>query len=175
MLYLGRYIIMMMGIFSSYAGFLYNDIYSKGFDIFTTSWTLPKNDVKKYEVMHHSSLDYFTKFLSKWFHTPCRICICIQYTLYTILNTYRYFIGHPKRMKSCIQLTHISFSYSSSDYVTLDPKYDYTQPYFYGIDPFWIIAENELTFFNSYKMKLSVILGLCQMTFGLCLSCVNYR
>ena len=65
--------------------------------------------------------------------------------------------------------------YTSSDSVTLDPKYDYGPPYYYGIDPMWILSENKLTYLNSYKMKLSVILGLSQMTFGLFISLSNYR
>ena len=59
--------------------------------------------------------------------------------------------------------------------MTLDPKYDYTQPYFYGIDPMWVMAENKLTFLNSYKMKMAVIIGLSQMTFGLFVGLANYR
>ena len=45
MLYYGRYIIMMMGIFASYSGLLYNEIYSKGFDIFGSSWRMPNDDI----------------------------------------------------------------------------------------------------------------------------------
>jgi len=32
--------------------------------------------------------------------------------------------------------------------------------YPYGFDPKWYIADNELQQFNSYKMKLSVIVGV---------------
>ena len=36
-----------------------------------------------------------------------------------------------------------------------------------GFDPKWIRAENELNYFNSYKMKFAVIIGVAQMTLGI--------
>ena len=42
-----------------------------------------------------------------------------------------------------------------------------------GMDPAWHISSNELLFFNSFKMKLSVILGILQMFMGTCLKGSN--
>ena len=57
----------------------------------------------------------------------------------------------------------------------LDPNSnDFSRAYPYGIDTIWNIAENSITFTNSLKMKLSIILGVTQMLFGVGLSLVNH-
>lgn len=48
-------------------------------------------------------------------------------------------------------------------------------PYPFGFDPVWKSAKTGLLFFNSYKMKLSILLGVAQMLLGICLSYGNAR
>ena len=42
-----------------------------------------------------------------------------------------------------------------------------------GVDPIWGIAENKLAYVNSLKMKLSILLGVAHMTFGLACKTAN--
>ncbi|KAK9504269.1 hypothetical protein O3M35_010643 [Rhynocoris fuscipes] len=108
----GRYIILMMGLFSMYTGLLYNDMFSKSLNIFGSSWS-------------------------------------INYNKSTVL---------------------------SNNILQLNPKYeDYDKkPYPFGIDPVWQVSENKIIFLNSYKMKLSIILGVLHMIFGVFLSTANH-
>ncbi|XP_059112539.1 V-type proton ATPase 116 kDa subunit a 4 [Peromyscus eremicus] len=116
----GRYLILLMGVFSIYTGLIYNDCFSKSFNIFGSSWSVQpmfRNGTWNAHVME------------------------------------------------------------KSQYLQLDPAVPgvYSgNPYPFGIDPIWNLASNKLTFLNSYKMKMSVILGIIQMTFGVILSLFNH-
>jgi V-type H+-transporting ATPase subunit a len=46
--------------------------------------------------------------------------------------------------------------------------------YPFGVDPEWHNTTTELSFYNSLKMKLSVIIGIIQMSFGLILGLTNH-
>ncbi|VDN55879.1 unnamed protein product [Dracunculus medinensis] len=116
----GRYIILLMGLFSIHAGILYNDAFSKSFNIFGSSWRIPFPMTE----------------IDSW-------------------------IGKTKEMD--VELPP-------------DPSFEHNRgPYPFGIDPIWNLGENKLNFLNSLKMKLSVIIGISQMTFGVILSLMNYR
>lgn len=45
--------------------------------------------------------------------------------------------------------------------------------YPFGFDPKWYVSPNELSFFNSFKMKMAVILGVIQMSLGICMKGLN--
>uniref|UniRef100_A0AAX7UBC2 V-type proton ATPase subunit a n=1 Tax=Astatotilapia calliptera TaxID=8154 RepID=A0AAX7UBC2_ASTCA len=108
----GRYIILMMGLFSIYTGLIYNDCFSKSLNIFGSGWSV--------------------KAINKTLQTNALL--------------------------------------------TLDPNVSgvFNGPYPFGIDPIWNLAVNRLSFLNSYKMKMSVVIGVIHMSFGVVLSVFNH-
>ncbi len=61
--------------------------------------------------------------------------------------------------------------YKNVDTVAVRKDNDCVYPF--GLDPKWYVASNELAFFNSLKMKVSVILGVIHMLFGIFLRGLN--
>ncbi|XP_036446478.1 V-type proton ATPase 116 kDa subunit a isoform X1 [Colossoma macropomum] len=121
MVFSGRYIILLMGIFSIYTGIIYNDCFSKSLNVFGSGWSVRP---------------MFTASEANW--------------------TFETLEGN--RM------------------LQLDPAVQgvFGGPYPIGIDPIWNLASNKLTFLNSFKMKMSVILGVIHMLFGVTLSLFNH-
>jgi len=58
------------------------------------------------------------------------------------------------------------------DYPNLDGSGIHKQ-YVFGADPVWKGASNELLYYNSVKMKMSVIIGVIQMSLGIFLHLLN--
>uniref|UniRef100_A0A452TA41 V-type proton ATPase subunit a n=2 Tax=Ursus TaxID=9639 RepID=A0A452TA41_URSMA len=116
MFFNGRYILLLMGLFSVYTGLIYNDCFSKSVNLFGSGWNV--------SAMYSSS------------HAPAEHSRVLQ----------------------------------------LDPSVPgvFQGPYPLGIDPIWNLATNRLTFLNSFKMKMSVILGIIHMTFGVILGIFNH-
>jgi len=101
MVFSGRYLILLMGAFSIFTGFMYNDIFSKSLFIWKSGWDWKNNNG----------------------------------LLEGVSN------GHV---------------------------------YPFGLDPRWNGAENYLIFVNSYKMKMSIVMGVIQMSFAICLQVPNH-
>lgn len=99
MAFFGRYIMLMMGVFSMFTGLLYNDAFSKAFTFFPSAWEWKLPD-----------------------------------------------------------------GYKEGDSVTGHLNSDgYRYPF--GLDWAWHETENELLFSNSYKMKLSILMGWAHVCF----------
>ena len=47
-------------------------------------------------------------------------------------------------------------------------------PYAVGVDPVWHGTKTELLFINSMKMKMSILMGMAQMTLGIFMSLLNF-
>uniref|UniRef100_A0A8C5YMI9 V-type proton ATPase subunit a n=1 Tax=Marmota marmota marmota TaxID=9994 RepID=A0A8C5YMI9_MARMA len=115
----GRYLLLLMGLFSIYTGFIYNECFSRATTIFPSGWSVA--------AMANQS-GWSDAFLSQ----------------------------HPL--------------------LTLDPNVTgvFLGPYPFGIDPVWSLATNHLSFLNPFKMKMSVILGVTHMAFGVLLGVFNH-
>jgi V-type H+-transporting ATPase subunit a len=108
----GRYLILLMGLFSIYTGFIYNEFFAVPIDLFG----------------------------SRWKYTASSVMAC--------------------GIDNCDVPGEV-----------LPPL----SPYPFGFDPVWKASKTGLVFFNSFKMKLSIVLGVCQMVMGICLSYSNAK
>lgn len=108
MVYYGRYIALVMAIFSVFTGLIYNDVFSKSMTLFPSQW--------------------------EW---------------------------NPPE------------NYIEGTQISAKLKGDYRYPF--GLDWMWHGTDNDLLFSNSYKMKMSIILGWAHMTYSLCFAYINAR
>ncbi|XP_076005754.1 V-type proton ATPase 116 kDa subunit a isoform X15 [Genypterus blacodes] len=121
MVFAGRYIILLMGMFSIYTGIIYNDCFSKSLNMFGSGWSVR-------QMFGSKGANWTTETLD------------------------------------------------GNAVLQLDPAVPgvFGGPYPLGIDPIWNLASNKLTFLNSFKMKMSVVLGVIHMIFGVSLSLFNH-
>lgn len=108
MVYYGRYIALVMAVFSVYTGLIYNDVFSKSMTLFSSQWEWDPPD-----------------------------------------------------------------NYVEGTQISAKLKGDYRYPF--GLDWMWHGTDNDLLFSNSYKMKMSIILGWAHMTYSLCFAYINAR
>ncbi|TQW00542.1 hypothetical protein V2A60_001620 [Cordyceps javanica] len=110
MVFYGRYIALVMAVFSLFTGLIYNDAFSKSMTLFPSAWEykLPETGYKAGE------------------------------TIEGTLNEHGY-------------------------------------RYPFGLDPAWHGTDNDLLFSNSFKMKMSILLGWAHMTYSLIFSYINAR
>jgi V-type H+-transporting ATPase subunit a len=121
-----RYIILMMGLFATYCGLIYNDFMAIPLWLFDSCY-----DLHEVEPLH----------------------------LEPALNSTDGSLPPPPPLHG----EHPKMSISYRD--------DCVYPV--GVDPAWYLGTNELSFLNSLKMKLSVILGVLQMSLGICMKAFN--
>ena len=87
---------------------------------------------------------------------------------------YNDFFSIPIDAGSCYNITGLSKGSTSERLIIEETNGEKKYcSYRFGLDPVWYIANNELTFINSLKMKLSVILGVIQMILGIILKGLN--
>lgn len=81
---------------------------------------------------------------------------------------YNDFLSVPLYFNSCYHKSEIKED-KEEKLLTKDKECNYK----FGLDPVWMISNNELAFINSLKMKFSVIIGVFQMTLGIVLKGIN--
>jgi V-type H+-transporting ATPase subunit a len=108
-------------------------------------------------------------------NTKSVLCEILPYRyLVLLLGVFASFSGFLYNEFASVPLNFISTCYDvkGADEETLE-RSDPSCVHPTSIDPIWYASVNELQFINSYKMKLSVILGVTHMTLGVILKGFN--
>eukprot|EP01123_Difflugia_compressa_P003558 TRINITY_DN1468_c0_g1_i3.p1 TRINITY_DN1468_c0_g1~~TRINITY_DN1468_c0_g1_i3.p1 ORF type:complete len:560 (+),score=76.67 TRINITY_DN1468_c0_g1_i3:40-1680(+) len=83
---------------------------------------------------------------------------------------YNEFFSLPMNFGSAWAL-QVGKNFDNSTFTRLD--FTPSKTYAFGVDPVWKGATNELLYYNSMKMKMSILVGVIQMTLGLFLHLFN--
>ena len=105
------------------------------------------------------------------------------YSILKLLTKFRYFLlllsinsiycGFLYNEFMSVPLSIFNSCYEKDENETNKAKKKEGCTFPFGMDPKWFIADNELTFFNSFKMKFSVIIGVFHMLLGIFLKGLN--
>jgi len=120
-----------------------------------------KEDPKRGEMMGGLYAARYMIFMMGCFAVYAGVCYNDFFSLPLDLFKSGYSWGSTDEPESGVE-ANMTCSYGSADCV-----------YPFGVDPAWHVSDNELLFFNSLKMKMSVILGIIQMCLGICLKGLN--
>eukprot|EP01125_Pyxidicula_operculata_P002018 TRINITY_DN11997_c0_g1_i1.p1 TRINITY_DN11997_c0_g1~~TRINITY_DN11997_c0_g1_i1.p1 ORF type:complete len:873 (-),score=229.18 TRINITY_DN11997_c0_g1_i1:357-2975(-) len=98
-----------------------------------------------------------------------RYCLLLM-SLFAIYQgaLYNEMFALPMDFGSNWQLEH-GPQFSNSTFTRNDTQFTY----YFGVDPIWKGATNELLYYNSLKMKMSIVIGVLQMSLGLILHMLN--
>lgn len=124
MIFGGRYIILLMGLFSLFTGAMYNEFFSMPITIAGPT---------KYMCLQPGASD-----------------------------------AQPWR--DCAGLASNATNVFTSGLVLPEGR----DPYQFGLDPIWHGTRSELSFLNSLKMKMSILMGVVHMTLGIFMSLFNH-
>ncbi|XP_021943453.1 V-type proton ATPase 116 kDa subunit a1 isoform X3 [Folsomia candida] len=103
------------------------------------------------------------------------ICLMGFFSMYTGLIYNDFFSKSLNIFGSEWFVPYTTMSVIREKEVMLDPKNAFTdEAYPLGLDPVWQVAENKIQFLNAYKMKVSIIVGVCHMLFGVMISLWNH-
>jgi V-type H+-transporting ATPase subunit a len=170
-LHMARYMILLMGLFAVYNGFVYNDALSLGLDMFGSRW--------EYACCCKSNLANATDLAQCTGHDE-EIAVCPWNDVGASFSPNNGGVWYrsvecpdpvPVGMRAFPKGLEPSNNCVDDPTNALCPAGGSVYPF--GIDPQWKHTANELLFVNSLKMKVSVILGVTQMTFGICLKGLN--
>lgn len=93
--------------------------------------------------------------------------------LLTMMGFFALYCGFIYNDFMAIPLNLFGSCYQQQEHTEKLEKVDPYCVYPFGLDPEWYHKTNELTFFNSFKMKMAVILGVSQMLLGTVLKLFN--
>ena len=170
MVFGARWLLLLMGLFAVYQGFLYNDTFGIMLDYSGTRYKWPDGWSRPEEWSEKSCFDNATV---PAVCVPCHISDMKWKNVTYQGLTYERCTCSPDVQYDLTEATKYSCpSWSKNNSPNLMTPSE--GPIAFGIDSGWSEATNKLTFYNSYKMKNAVIVGVLQMTLGLFLSLCNH-